>query len=897
MLNNFVSYLEIYLGNKYYLFALLSSTFVFKSFLLIYLIQRIISSHKTVHRSVWFLCGIFIGSLVVDSAWLAKLLCNLFIPSLNPELWIYTSWTFPLLQYQSTALFLESFIESHYKTTPRRFILVSITGLASCITFYAAVTTWYTGVFGPLMAKLQLFCVLYCLFLVIFSVLYVYRKLKTKPLPLLLKKQFSIIIRVFILPQLFLDFIQAYPFNFFIPSYITSSYAAVGLSNLIIAYALYYCSRRVTGLRFLNFSDHVQTAARFGFVDNFKDVLEQLSLVTNPKEVAHITQTFFKENFNIPFNRTTLYIRNKYNAQGEQLFAVNKTETIIETFIATHANAIELLKTYEILITDELEFSNFYDKDEQQTLVLNFLNALNADVFIPMYKNNNIIAYIVIDRHARTNNFYSKVERDEMLVFANYVGNVIYLLQNRKLETLLEHEKELKDELFGKHQEINQYKESMRSFLRANKQKEIGILFYKNRRFTSGNQTAQELVKINLNTHEGHPLTKAIKHVATQVEEYKSPQSTIALDTDGNKLVISGVPNLEKNNVIITLYHPDISDIVKRQLDLLKDPTKWDYLLYLETTKSGQLINRLIPGSGEILLNFKIELLKLALSKKAILLEMPTEDLVPTVEIIHHISLRETLHILTLQSSARNFENAIKLFGINPIFGTAQTQKPLLEKLDNNATLFIENIHLLEMEAQEYLAEYLKYGIFRVFKSDQKISSSVRIVCSSSQNLQARVHDGTFSGALFNELKKTNLVMPSLLTLPQEELEILAAGFSHLALQKEPLGSLFELTDKEKTKIALARPISLQELKTKTQQLLIAKSKKNEIEHETQLHNEYQGSSPELIQAARLGKHALRDQRTMIMLWDKFKNQNKIASFLGVNRSSVNRRCKEFNLQ
>ena len=44
------------------------------------------------------------------------------------------------------------------------------------------------------------------------------------------------------------------------------------------------------------------------------------------------------------------------------------------------------------------------------------------------------------------------------------------------------------------------------------------------------------------------------------------------------------------------------------QIDLLKDPSKWDYLLYLETTKSGQLINQLIPGSGENLLNYKINL-------------------------------------------------------------------------------------------------------------------------------------------------------------------------------------------------------------------------------------------------------------------------------------------------
>jgi len=32
------------------------------------------------------------------------------------------------------------------------------------------------------------------------------------------------------------------------------------------------------------------------------------------------------------------------------------------------------------------------------------------------------------------------------------------------------------------------------------------------------------------------------------------------------------------------------------------------------------------------------------------------------------------------------------------------------------------------------------------------------------------------------------------------------------------------------------------------------------------------------------------------MLWNKFNNQNKIAAFLGVNRSSVNRRCREYNL-
>ena len=118
-----------------------------------------------------------------------------------------------------------------------------------------------------------------------------------------------------------------------------------------------------------------------------------------------------------------------------------------------------------------------------------------------------------------------------------------------------------------------------------------------------------------------------------------------------NSLVISAVPHLEKNTVIITISYPSISDTIKHHIDLLKDPSEWDYLLYLQTTQSGKLINQLIPGSGSILLNFKIQLLKIALSKKAILLEMPEQDLQPMAEILHHISMRDDLHIMALQGS------------------------------------------------------------------------------------------------------------------------------------------------------------------------------------------------------------------------------------------------------
>ena len=112
------------------------------------------------------------------------------------------------------------------------------------------------------------------------------------------------------------------------------------------------------------------------------------------------------------------------------------------------------------------------------------------------------------------------------------------------------------------------------------------------------------------------------------MQEYKSSQTTFARDSSGNKIIIAGIPSLEEHTTILLVYYPEISDIMKSQFDQLKDPSSWDYVLYLETTQSGQLINQLIPGTGEKLLNYKINLLATALSKKATLLDMPEEDLI-----------------------------------------------------------------------------------------------------------------------------------------------------------------------------------------------------------------------------------------------------------------------------
>lgn len=903
----FLDFCESVLSSFYFiLFATLVS-FILKSGILISLISKTVNRDRAA-RPLFFLAAILVSNMFSDLSWIVKLTQLLFLPQLSYKIVLFIiriAWVFVIIQYQSLALFLESLVTNSYVVSMRHKILVACSTIFGIFFAVVAIVDFdcidrvhRRFIIEPTIQNLATF---YAIFIMVLpSLFFAVQHIRSSSLPHLLRKQLKVLIQGLILPVVMADFIQLFPFKVYAITWIAHSYAGVGFSTMLTTIAIYFCARKIFGLRFLNLKSHVQLPMNINFIDDFKGVLERLSSVTSFRELGHITESFFKDTFKISAKKTRLYLRKvDGDEHTKQLNMIeDNTVSLVETFLVTHATTIEkAIREDKILIYDEIDFTHFYHACDTSAIILKFLDSINADIFLPIYENEKLLAYIIVERHARIQSFYSSVERDEFIVFGSYVGNIINLLQNKNLDVLIEQEQHLRKELYHKHQEIEQYKESIKSFLRTSKTKNIGILFYKNRHFSYGNQAAKELITININQQQGHPLTQALRQVAQQVEEFKSPKTVFAKDANDNELVISAVPHLEKNSVIITVSHPSISDTIKHHVDLLKDPSEWDYLLYLQTTQSGKLINQLIPGSGSILLNFKIQLLKIALSNKAILLEMPEHDLQPTAEILHHISMRDVLHIISLQAPSQNFDIAIALFGINPLFGVqAKNTQPLFEKLDNVGTLFIKNIHLLDMETQEYLAMFMRYGYYTQFKSDQKITSNVRIICSSNQNLSLLVQSGKFSKALFQELKSTTIAMPSLLTLPENELHELTEAFTQQALTTDALQHVLALTDKEKNLFTHDRPVSLQELKTRVQHILVKKSKKNQIYQEVSFDPAYDMTDPDLIKAARLGKKALQDERIMVMLWNKFQNQNKISAFLGVNRSSVNRRCKEYNL-
>lgn len=886
------------------LFSVQTISFFFKITLFLSFIKRLITAKKS--PISWYYLLIVIGcSTLEDFSWIVSLARYTFLPNIDYKpviLLIRITWASNILMYQSLALFLESFTQRIKRISYHQMVacLISLFFFLSplVIAIFYFDPSYRPDFEFTIYTHESIFALL---ILMPLSLLYGLKQLQKNKSHKILKTQLTYVI-IFFIFHVLINIYHTFPLAIYGITDGISILATI-CSNIFLTVALYYCLKKIIRLRFLNMHNHVHHASdTFNCADHLKTILESLGSATTSHEVTLLTQRFFGQAFNIPYANVKLAIRSfesniatdYKNTDGNE-FNSNQLEHFLnEKNIESSLTMNDYLKREKILIYDEVEYDDFYETQTSHQIALGFLDTIQADIFLPIYEEQKIIGSITIERHARGKQLYSDRERDEMIVFASFLSKIINLLQNRNLHELLKQRKTIIEELYLKHQEINQYKESIRSFLN-NSHRAIGIIFYKNNRFIMANQDASQLLEVDPNQHKGDTVTKTLHHIAQQTLLYKTHQTQVVKTFSGKQIVISGVPEIEHHQVIITLYYPEIYDSIKKQIDSLKDPSDWDYLLYLETTKSGKLINQLIPGNGQILLNFKVNLLKLALGKKALLLDLPEDDLIPLVELLHIISLRETLHVLELNSQISCADTCMKLFGINPLYGCLN-DAALLEKLNRKGTLLIKNIEHLDLDAQNNLAQFIRYGFYTIFKSDKRVQSDVRIICSTNQDLSYMVQQGKFSNVLFNELKKESLSMPSLLTLPEIEMEELIEGFTHQTLTAQEFKNLIKLSDNEKQYLAAQAPISLKELKERIQQLLINKSKKTGIYQEIQFESAYHLTDPQLIEAARLGKHALKDSKLLNVLWKKFKSQNKIALFLGVNRSSVNRRFKEHGL-
>lgn len=890
---SFLTLVETILGSPYTLIITLIICISLKLFISITLIGKK-EQLRAAHHHFLLLFTSLGCSLISDCAWLALTLYDLygdhFLPYDIYLILITTSfnWLILSIEFQALGLFIETFTHQSFTLNQRQKIVFALSAFFSFIFLCYLIGNFYIGTLLYLQENIQTIYILYAFFFLSLSTIYTALHILSTPhISRLIKKQLIHLCKALVIPHISIGLFTLY---FYSTNYDAHMYDAICITVTTLAntFIIFYCMRKVLALRFFNIRHKIDTKsamAKINFVHEFKNLIDQLSHAPSLSHAENSMNLFFKDIIGIPLGSSNLYIRSS-----------KKILPAAEAFLIDHSALIEsYCYKHKKIVFDDLEFVHFYNPIPDTAQLIAFMRTIKADMFIPLFKENNYIhAYLIIDHYARQDQIYNYQEQQNIGLFANYLSTTIALLEAKNLDELLIREKELQDTLHQKDQEINYYKESVNSFLKHNQYKEIGIIIYKNRRFTFTNQVAKELIVINPNIQEGHHLSKALKKIAYQVEDFKAPQSCFVKNDNNKQLLILGVINSEYNSVIISVCYPDATDIINSHLTFLKDSNKWHYILYLESTKPGALINQFLPGTGEQILNLKIALFEKALSNKALLIQTVVPDMDALVEVMHHSSMRQTIHLLKLTSPVKDGEIRALLFGSQQ--NNNVIIKPLLERLNNVGTLCIYNIHFLDKETQELLAEFIKYGRYRPLKSDDFISSNVRLIFTTTHALDDLAKQGTFSSALLQELKKEFLMFPLLAQLELADFIALIEGYMQQALTLQEFKSIIELSLREKEQLISKRPESLHELKMKIHHLFMAKLKKHNLNKDLLFDPAYETYDPELVPVARLGKDALRDQKIMTLLWNKFKSQNKIADFLGVNRSSVNRRCKKYNL-
>lgn len=912
-----LSSIDSALGSTPALLTISSFLFAFKGFVLF---RLMVSGNifKSSNNLSFYLSLMIIGAMASDFSWICQEAFSILgiKKAIIHDILIILCWGLAIVQYHSQALFIDCLVNRGVCawTLRQRFLLV-----ISSIFFILFQICCLAKIIGIERANdivhfLLHIIVFYILFLLLMSSIFLaIIKIKSSLVPRILRRQLNIFIVTIIVPQWLFDLLQAFPFGSAI-KFSISSYTLLNLSNMFIIGAAIYSARRMMGLRFLNLKDHVRGLPQLDFIPKFKTVLERLSGATSEHDVTKAVQEFFKVGLNVEAHKVFFRLRlfdkecssNKWDLSQKNLpeaaddtqikvfkSATQRVTDTIEIFLRkTPSSVTQYVSDAKVLIYDEIAFNNFYQETEQGQLVARFLEEITADVFLPIVYYGQVVAYIALDKDARSNGvLYTDVERDQMLVFATYLGNIIHLMQNKNLEVLMQRETALTRELHLKSQEVQQYKQSVQALMRTGQRyKQVGIIFYRNRRFTYGNTLANELIKINLNLHHGHELAKLMKDTAAYVLEHGSPQTALYKDDANQTLVIDALPGMENQTAVILVYYPEPSDIIRLHASVLKDPSDWDFLLYLQTTAHGQRINNVVPGWGQELVDLKIKILKIALGKRPILLDqLANDDIATFVDMFHAISERDILHTINLTRPIQATDVSIKLFG-----GSSVGQTSLLERLDGSGTLFIKNIHFLPLEAQEYIAEFIRLGAFRPMKAIQLITADVRIICSSDQSLSSLVKNHTFSSSLFQELIQGVVHLPSLITLPKKELVSLIDGITKQKLHEHEhqFKTLIGLSERDHDRVAHQPPTSLTQFKERVHAIIEHKAKKSIVDDDqSSLHQ------ADFDRIARLGKNALQDKAAMTLLWQTFKSQNQIAAYLGVNRSSVNRRCREFGLE
>jgi len=233
-------------------------------------------------------------------------------------------------------------------------------------------------------------------------------------------------------------------------------------------------------------------------------------------------------------------------------------------------------------------------------------------------------------------------------------------------------------------------------------------------------------------------------------------------------------------------------------------------------------------------------------------------------------------------------------------------QKGQIGKLElaQGGTLFLDEIGEMPLEMQPKLLRVLEEQEFYRVGGIKRITTDVRIVCSSNQSLSKLVYKGVFRKDLFYRLNIGRISIPSLCKRPEAIAPLAKMFLKRFADQKK---SRFKTFHKEAFRIlenhpwpgnirellnAIERVVLLfDDIEVKPKHLYFLDS---EMEDTSETQESPLNPEAFVLPSARLNLHDVEAAIIRKALL-KFKfNKSKTSEYLGISRSSLTRKAKKY---
>ena len=210
----------------------------------------------------------------------------------------------------------------------------------------------------------------------------------------------------------------------------------------------------------------------------------------------------------------------------------------------------------------------------------------------------------------------------------------------------------------------------------------------------------------------------------------------------------------------------------------------------------------------------------------------------------------------------------------------------------NNGTLFIDEIGNMPIQTQSKILRVLTDSSFYRVGSNQSINIDVRLLCSSSMDLDKLVESGDFRMDLYHRLNVVNIELPRL-SERREDIDSLVDYFSKIYSINSEF-SLQSLRDYIGTNyLNYNWPGNIRELRNIVERFYIVGPKA--IEDSTELDSGF--NSKNVISMPLKNARQIFEKNYLESQIQRFNgNISKTASFIGMERSALHRKLKQLGI-